>query len=52
VKSAAAKPWLNVATPFLTKDSANDICLQRDGTLCVIYISNDSIENQKITDIF
>jgi hypothetical protein len=27
VKSAAAKPWLNMATPFLTKDSANDICL-------------------------
>lgn len=52
VKSAAAKPWLNVATPFLTKDSANDICLQRDGTLCVIYISNDSLENQKITDVF
>lgn len=27
VKSAASKPWLNMATPFLTKDSANDICL-------------------------
>ena len=41
VKSAATKPWLNVAAPYMTKDSANDICLKKDGTLCVIYIVKD-----------
>ena len=24
--------------PFLSKDSANDICLKKDGALCVIYV--------------
>ena len=52
VKSAAIKPWLNMATPFLTKDSANDICFQRDGTLCAVYVSNDSLDNPKLNDIF
>lgn len=52
VKSAASKPWLNVAIPFLTKDSANDICLQKDGTLCVIYVSNDSQNIAEVTDVF
>jgi len=41
VKSAASKTWLNVKTPFLTKDSGNDICLKKDGTLCVVYIVNE-----------
>jgi hypothetical protein len=26
----------------MTKDSANDICLKKDGTLCVVYIVKDS----------
>jgi len=42
VKSAASKPWLNVNTPYLSKESGNDICLKRDGTLCVIYIVPDA----------
>ena len=25
----------------MTKDSANDICLKKDGTLCVVYIVKD-----------
>jgi hypothetical protein len=25
----------------LTKDSGNDICLKRDGTLCVIFVTED-----------
>lgn len=52
VKSAASKPWLNVATPFLAKDSANDICLQKDGTLCVIYLSYDSQDNMALNEVF
>jgi len=38
VKSAASKPWMNMAVPYMTKDSGNDICLLKDGTLCVIYV--------------
>lgn len=41
VKSAAAKPWLNSSVPYLASDSANDICLKKDGTLCVVYIVKD-----------
>ena len=38
VESRASKPWLSEAVPFLSKDSANDICLKKDGILCVIYL--------------
>jgi hypothetical protein len=27
-----------MAVPFMTSDSGNDVCLMRDGTLCVVYI--------------
>lgn len=37
VESRASKPWLSEPVPFLSKDSANDICLKKDGVLCVIY---------------
>lgn len=39
VTSKASKVWLNQNTPFLTSDSANDICLQKDASLCVIYVA-------------
>lgn len=42
VKSSAAKPWLNEKVPQLTSDSANDICLKKDGALCVIYIVKEA----------
>ncbi len=42
VKSAASKPWLNMAVPFMTSDSGNDICLRKDGTLCVVYVVKDA----------
>ena len=42
VKSAASKPWLNIAVPFMTSDSGNDICLRKDGTLCVVYVTKDA----------
>jgi hypothetical protein len=35
---AASKPWLNEPLPFLNKDSGNDLCLIKDGTLCVMYV--------------
>lgn len=38
VKSAASKPWLNEKVPMLASDSANDICLKKEGALCVVYI--------------
>ena len=37
VESRASKPWLSEPVPFLSKDSANDLCLKKDGVLCVIY---------------
>ena len=40
-QNAAAKPWLTKSVPKLTKDSGNDICLKRDGTLCVIFVTDD-----------
>lgn len=36
-ESRASKPWLSTPVPFLSKQSANDICLKKDGVLCVIY---------------
>lgn len=38
VESRASKPWLSEKVPFMSKDSANDICLKKDGILCVIYL--------------
>jgi len=32
---------LSEPVPFLSKDSANDICLKKDGVLCVIYVVPD-----------
>lgn len=52
VKSAATKSWLNVATPYLTKDSANDICLAQDGTLCVIHVVNGVADDKALDDEF
>ena len=37
VESRASRPWLTEPVPFISKDSANDICLKKDGVLCVIY---------------
>ena len=41
VKSAASKPWLSEKVAQLTADSANDICLKKEGALCAIYIVKD-----------
>lgn len=38
VESRASRPWLSEPVPFLSKESANDICLKKDGVLCVIYV--------------
>ena len=38
LESRASKPWLSEPVPFLSKDSANDVCLKKDGVLCVIYV--------------
>jgi hypothetical protein len=35
------KPWLNESIPELTSKSANDICLNTNGVLCVIIFNND-----------
>lgn len=40
-QSSAAKPWLVVPVPKLAKDSANDICLKKDGALCIILVAKD-----------
>jgi len=36
--NAASKPWLVVQVPQMTQDSANDICLKKDGSLCVVLV--------------
>lgn len=41
IENAATKPWLSSPIPYLSSDSANDICLKKDGTLCVIYVVKD-----------
>ena len=59
-ESRASKPWLSEPVPFLSKDSANDVCLKKDGVLCVIYLvaqasqSDQAVINEMnyIKDIF
>lgn len=51
VKSSASKAWLNQPIPYMSKDSANDICLKKDGTLCVIYVVPSAAESdEKVID--
>jgi hypothetical protein len=42
VVSAASKPWLTVKIPQMTIESANDVCLKKEGALCVVYVTKDS----------
>jgi len=42
VVSAASKPWLNDKIPQITSDSIDDICLKKEGALCVIYVAKDA----------
>ena len=44
VKSSASKPWLNDKVPQLALDSADDICLKKEGALCVIYVVKSAAE--------
>ena len=37
LESRASRPWLSEPIPFLSRESGNDICLKKDGLLCVIY---------------
>ena len=46
-ESAATKPWLSQPVPFLSKDSANELCLKKDGVLCVIYLVKSAAESDK-----
>ena len=50
VKSAASKAWNNEQVPMFSKDSANDICLKKDGALCVIYIGADETAKHAAVD--
>lgn len=45
-QSAAAKPWLIVPVPEMTLTSGNDICFKKDGSLCVILLTNERPANQ------
>ncbi len=42
VVSAASRPWLNDKVPQVTSDSFDDICLKKEGALCVIYLAKDA----------
>jgi len=37
-----------VKTPFLTKDSGNDVCLKKDGTLCVVYVLPNAADSSNV----
>ena len=39
--SSAAKPWLVVPVPKLSADSGNDVCLKKDGALCIVLVVKD-----------
>ena len=41
-KSSAAKPWLVKPVAQLTKDSGHDLCMAKDGSLCIILINKDA----------
>jgi len=43
----ASKPWLQEKVPELTGQSANDICLKKDGALCVIYAAKDNASKEQ-----
>lgn len=45
VESSATKPWLTQPMPYLSKESANDICLKKDGILCVIYVLKSAADS-------
>jgi hypothetical protein len=39
--------------PYLSKESANDICLKKDGILCVMYVLQDkSASDDKVLEAF
>ena len=38
-ESGATKAWLSERIPFMSKDSGNDVCFSKDGTLCVLYVT-------------
>ena len=48
--NAAAKPWLTVKVPQLNADSGNDVCLKKDGTLCVVLLNKDGTIDQSHID--
>jgi thiol-disulfide isomerase/thioredoxin len=39
VVSAASKPWLSEKVPQVASESFDDICLKKEGALCVIYVA-------------
>ena len=49
--SSASKRWLVAQVPQMTQDSANDICLKKDGSLCIIMVVKDAASiDQKAMD--
>lgn len=52
-QSSAAKPWLVVPVPKLAVESANDICLKKDGALCIVLIVKDeaSLDNKMLDEL-
>ena len=52
-QSSAAKPWLVVPVPKLAVESANDICLKKDGALCIVLVVKDetSLDNKMLDEL-
>jgi hypothetical protein len=52
-ESAATKPWLTQRVPYMSKDSGKELCLAKDGVLCVIYLINGmAATDDKVLDAF
>jgi hypothetical protein len=56
VVSAASKPWLSERVPQVTSDSVDDICLKKEGALCVIYVAKDAAQakanEQELSELY
>ena len=56
VVSAASKPWLSERVPQVTIDSVDDICLKKEGALCVIYLAKDAAQakanEQELSELY
>jgi thioredoxin-like negative regulator of GroEL len=54
VVSAASKPWLSEKVPQVASESFDDICLKKEGAICVIYIAAgaDKVKQDQLNELY